>query len=65
MMDESMEIVVNRQEIDLKDEAKKQFHIAVVESLQCVKKPAKDFMVCLVDYLVDHVITWFDSKLSS
>lgn len=65
MTNENAEIVVTRQEVDLKVEAKKQLRIAAVDSLQCVKKPAKDFANCVVEYLVNHFIDWVDSKLSA
>ena len=65
MKNENTEIVVSQQKIDLKDEAKKQFRIAMVNSLNCVRKPAKDFTNCAIDYLVNHFISWLDSKLSA
>ena len=65
MTNESTEIVVTRQKVDLKVEAKKQLRIAAVDSLQCAKKPTKDFANCVVDYLVDRFINWVDSKLSA
>ena len=65
MTNESTKIVVSREEVDLKVEAKKQFRMAAVDSLQCTKKPAKDFVNCVVDYLVDRFINWVDNKLSA
>lgn len=65
MTNENTKIVVSQQEIDLRDEAKKQFRIATVDSLNCVRKPAKDFTNCAIDYLVNHFISWLDSKLSA
>lgn len=65
MTNESTEIVVSQQEIDLKVEAKKQLHVAAVDSLKCVKRPAKDFANSVVDYLVNQLINWVDNKLSA
>ena len=65
MTHENTEIVVAHQEIDLKREAKKQLRIAAVDSAQCVRKPAKDFTTCAVDYLINLFIDWVDSKLSA
>jgi hypothetical protein len=65
MTNENTKIVVSQQEIDLRDEAKKQFRIATVDSLNCVRKPAKDFADCVVDYLLNRLINWVDSKLSA
>lgn len=65
MTNESTKIVVSQQEIDLKVEAKKQLRIAAVESLKCVKRPAKDFTHSVVDYLVNQLINWVDNKLSA
>ena len=61
MTNESTEIVVAQQEIDLKVEAKKQLRIAAVDSLNC----AKDFANCVVDYFIGRFINWVDSKLSA
>lgn len=49
MTNENTEIVVAQQKMDLKAEAKKQLQIALTHSLQCAKKPAKDFAVYAVD----------------
>lgn len=65
MTNENTKVVVSQQKIDLKDEAKKQFHIATVDSLNCVRKPAKDFTNRVIDYFVNHFISWLDSKLSA
>lgn len=65
MTNENTEVVVSQQKIDLKDEARKQFHIATVDSLNCVRKPVKDFTNCAIDYLVNHLIGWLDGKLSA
>ena len=65
MTNENTEMVVSHQEMDLKVETKKQLRIAVVDSLQCAKKPAKDFADCVVDYHFDRFINWVDSKLSA
>ena len=53
------------QEIDLKVEAKKQLRIATVDFFKCAKKPTKDFADCVVDYLLNRLINWVDSKLSA
>ena len=65
MTNENTKVVVSQQKIDLKDEAKKQFRIATVNSLNCVRKPAKDFTNRVIDYFVNHFISWLDSKLSA
>ena len=62
MTNENTEIV---QEIDLKVEAKKQLRIATVDFFKCAKKPTKDFADCVVDYLLNRLINWVDSKLSA
>ena len=61
MTNENTEIVVSHQEIDLKVEAKKQLRIATVDFFKC----AKDFADCVVDYLLNRLINWVDSKLSA
>lgn len=65
MTNENTKIVVSQQEIDLKNEVKKQLRIAGVDSLQCVKQPVKDFANCVVDYLVGRFISWVEHKLSA
>lgn len=65
MTNENKKVVVSQQKIDLKDEAKKQFRIATVDSLNCVRKPAKDFTNRAIDYFINHFISWLDSKLSA
>ena len=65
MTNENTEIVVSHQEIDLKVEAKKQLRIATVDFFKCAKKPTKDFADCVVDYLLNRLINWVDSKLSA
>ena len=65
MTNENTEIVVSNQEIDLKVEAKKQLRIATVDFFKCAKKPTKDFADCVVEYLLNRLINWVDSKLSA
>lgn len=65
MTNEHTEIVVAQQKTDLKTEAKKQLQIAVTESLQCTKKPAKDLADYAVDFFFNRFIDWVDRKLSA
>lgn len=62
---EDTEIVVTQQKIDFKAEAKRQFQIAAVDSLNHVKKSAKYSINCEIDDLVDHFGNHGDSKLSA
>lgn len=64
MKNENTPIVVAQQEMDLKLEAKKLVYIIVNDSLQCAKKPLKDFANSVIDYGMNRFITWVDSKLS-
>lgn len=65
MKNENTQIEVAHQEIDLKSEAKKQLQIIVNDSLQCTRKPIKDFTNSAIDYWLNRFIVWVDSKLSA
>ena len=65
MTNENTEIVLSHQEIDLNVEDKKQLRSSTVDFFKCAKKPTKDFADCVVDYLLNRLINWVDSKLSA
>lgn len=65
MNNENTQIVVAQQEIDLKAEAKKQLRIIANDSLQCTRKPIKDFTNSAIDYCINRFIDWVDRKLSA
>lgn len=65
MANNTTEITTTQNEIDLREEAKKQLRVAAVGSLNYAKKPAKDFANCAIDYFLDRFIDWVESKLSA
>lgn len=65
MTKQSTEMVPLQQEFDVKGEAKKQLQIAVFDSLQCARKPAKDFLGHLVDCSLNRLSSWVSDKLSA
>lgn len=65
MKNENTQILFVQQEIDLKSEAKKQLCIIANDSLQCTRKPLKDFANSAIDYCINRFTAWLNSKLSA
>lgn len=65
MPNENSVLVLTKQNIDLKNEAKKQLSIAANDCLCSLKKPAKDLAGTVIDFCINSIYDWIDKKLSA
>ncbi|MCI6767587.1 hypothetical protein [Porcincola intestinalis] len=65
MTNKNTEIIETQNNVDLKEEAKKQLRIATGNTVEGLKKTAKDFTGTVIDYLLDRFLDWADKKLSA